>query len=97
MPDRTIPIAKRSRAGNDSYTIALRALGWILADPQRSLRFLALTGLEPDDLRVRIADDDFHTAVLDYLAAHEPDLMACAEELEIAPGAIQAAARESRA
>jgi hypothetical protein len=77
--------------------IALRALGWILADPQRSSRFLALTGLEPDDLRVRIAEKEFHMAVLDYLAGHEADLISCAEELEIAPETIQAAAREFRA
>ena len=94
MPDATTTTAKRSPGGNQSSTIALRALGWILDDPQRVSRFLALTGLEPDDLRTRIAEKEIHAAVFDYLAGHEADLIACADALEMRPSAIQAAARE---
>jgi hypothetical protein len=97
MPDETITTAKRSTVshdGNDAPTIALRALGWILGDAPRASRFLAITGLEPDNLRERISDPALHTAVVAFLAGHEADLVECARDLEIPPEAIQRAARE---
>ncbi|PZU12006.1 MAG: DUF3572 domain-containing protein [Sphingomonas sp.] len=82
---------------NDAPTVALRALAWILGDVQRSSRFLALTGLAPDDLRDRIADPELHAAVVAFLAGQESDLIACAGDIGLAPEAIQAAARDLRA
>lgn len=100
MPDETITTAKRSTVsheGNDAPTIALRALVWVLADTLRSSRFLALTGLEPDDLRARISDPDLYAAVISFLSGHEPDLIACAEDIGVSPEAIRAAAQALRA
>ncbi len=97
MPDEPITTAKRSivsHDGNDAPTLALRALGWILGDGPRAARFLAITGLEPDDLRERITDPALHAAVVAFLAGHEADLIDCAHDLEIRPEAIQRAARE---
>ena len=68
--------------------MALRALGWILSDDARASRFLALTGLTPDSLRAGIESGEVQRAVLDFLAAHEPDLLAAAEALDLAPGAL---------
>jgi hypothetical protein len=68
--------------------VALRALGWILSDDVRAERFLALTGLTPDSLRDGIESGEVQRAVLDFLAAHEPDLLAAAEALDLAPGAL---------
>jgi hypothetical protein len=65
--------------------VALQALGWILSDDDRAGRFLALTGLTPDSLRDGIETGEVQRAVLDFLAAHEPDLIAAAEALGIAP------------
>ena len=53
---------------NDGETLALGALGWVLADAARAERLLALTGLTPEGLRARVQDRAF-------LAAHIPDLM----------------------
>lgn len=100
MPDETITTAKRSTVSHeetDAPTVALQALSWILDDGGRASRFLALTGLEPDDLRARISDPALHAAVVAYLAGHESDLIACAKDLAIAPEAIQAAARDLQA
>ena len=63
----------------------MRALGWILSDDARAERFLALTGLTPDSLRDGIESGEVQRAVLDFLAAHEPDLIAAAEALDLAP------------
>ncbi len=68
----------------------------MLSDDRRARRFLDLTGLTPEVLRARIAHREIQLAVLDFLCAHEPDLVAAAESLEIEPAAI-AAARESLA
>ena len=70
---------------NDAEAIALRALGWTLSDDARASRLLALTGLTPETLRAAIGEPDLLAAVLRFLEAHEPDLVACAEALETSP------------
>ncbi len=76
--------------------MSLAALAWILSDGVRAGRFMAVTGLDPDGLRASIGESATHLAVLEFLCAHEPDLMAAAEALGIEPAQL-AAARESLA
>jgi hypothetical protein len=73
----------RSDQTNEGETLALGALGWVLADDARAERLLALTGLTPEDVRARLRDRDFLAAVLLFLENHEPDLIACAAALEV--------------
>jgi Protein of unknown function (DUF3572) len=68
--------------------VALSALGWILSEDARVGRFLALTGLEPDDLRTRLADPALLDATFAFLESHQPDLIACAAALHIKPDAL---------
>ena len=49
---------------NGADTLALNALVWVLAEPDRADRFLALTGLEGDDIRGRITDPALLDGVL---------------------------------
>ena len=63
----------------------------------RAERLLALTGLDADDLRARAGDPALLAAVLGFLASHEPDLLACADALDIAPEALVAAQQELEA
>nr|WP_235538742.1 DUF3572 family protein [Sphingomonas sp. Root710] len=65
---------------------ALNALVWTLEDPARAKRLLDLTGLTPDALRAGAGDAHVLGALLDFLAAHEPDLIACAEAIGVSPG-----------
>ena len=76
---------------NDGETLALGALGWVLADEARAERLLALTGLTPEGLRARVRDRDFLAAVLLFLENHEPDLVACAGALAVTPQALVSA------
>ena len=71
--------------------MALGALGWILGDSGRADRLLALTGLTPDALRGGLDDPAVLGAVLEFLASHEPDLLAAAEALGVEPAALMAA------
>jgi len=76
---------------NDEEALALGALGWTLSDDKRAGRLVALTGLTPAGMRERLGDRDFLAAVLRFLEAHEPDLIACAGELGIGPARLVAA------
>lgn len=49
---------------------------------------LALTGLTGEDLRARASDPAVLAAVLGFLEAYEPDLVACAEALEVPPAQL---------
>jgi hypothetical protein len=66
----------------------------VLGDERRARRFLDLTGLTPEQLRERIETRELQLSVLEFLSAHEPDLLAAAEALGVEPGAIGAARAE---
>lgn len=75
----------------DPDALALSALGWVLADDLRATRFLSLTGLTPDALRAGLTEPAVLSAVLDFLGAHEPDLIAAADALGVPPKTLVAA------
>ena len=78
---------------NQAETLALAALGWTLGEPARADRLLALTGLNADGLRARLDDPSLLAAMLRFLEAHEPDLVAAAEALGVAPAELVEARR----
>lgn len=80
--------------GLDADIIALQALGWVLQDQDRAERLLALTGLDPRELRSGLEDPAMLASLLGFLANHEPDLVACAEDLGIPPSRLAAAAHQ---
>jgi hypothetical protein len=87
----TLTILNRSEDSvKDAGSVALAALAWVLSDTPRAERFLALTGLTPANLRATIGEPATHRAVLDFLCAHEPDLVAAAESLGVEPAALAA-------
>lgn len=81
----------------DPATLALGALGWILSESDRASRMLALTGLTPDILRHDIAEKSTLAAILSFLEAHEPDLVAAAENVGCTPQALVRARMELEA
>ena len=81
----------------DPETVALSALGWTLSDEARAQRLLALTGLDPVALRERLGEPGLLASVLAFLEAHEPDLIAAAQALSVAPAELVAARRRLEA
>jgi len=75
----------------NAEALALGALVWTLGDSARASRLLDLTGLDPSDLRARAGDPSLLAATLGFLEAYEPDLIACAEALEVKPSELVAA------
>ena len=72
-------------------TLALQIVGWIVADQERANRMLALTGLDASSLRAGLSERGTLTALMDFTINHEPDLLACAEEIGVSPARIVAA------
>ena len=66
----------------------------MLEDQERAERLLTLTGLTPDILREGLMSAQVQSAVLEFLANHEPDLLGAAEALAVAPDKLIAAHRE---
>ncbi len=77
--------------------LALEALGWILADGDRAARMLNLTGLTPDILRNVVTETGTQAAILAFLEAHEPDLVAAADHIGVRPEALVRARQELEA
>ena len=92
------PDSKQDSPADDSDpgTLALLALAWTLGDERRADRLLALTGLDADALRAGVDNPAVLGAVLDFLADHEPDLIACAEAIHTTPEALIAAKHRLR-
>jgi len=77
----------------DGEELGVAALGFLAAEPDRLSRFLALSGLGPQNLRAAAADPGFLAAVLDYLLAEEPLLIGFAAARGIEPERVVLARR----
>lgn len=89
---KTLTILREPSSPADPQALALGALGWLLQSESRAERLLALTGLTPDALRTGLGNPAVLGAVLDFLAAHEPDLVGAAEALGVDPAVLAGAA-----
>jgi hypothetical protein len=74
-------------------TLALNALAWVIGEPEMGSRFLAISGLDPADLRAAVESRALLAGVLAFLLAHEPSLIACAQALGVPPDRISQAHR----
>lgn len=88
---KALTILRQASSPTDPLALALGALGWLLESEHRADRFLALTGLTPDTLRDGLGDPAVLGAVFDFLCGHEPDLIAAADALGVAPDVLAAA------
>ena len=79
---------------NDPVALALAALAATLGCERRAQRFIDLTGIGTDELRRRAAEPQLLAALLRFLEAHEPDLLAVAEALGLKPEDLVQARRQ---
>jgi hypothetical protein len=80
-----------STGGEGAESLAIDALGFLAAEPERLSRFLDLSGLGPHNLRQAATSPGFLAAVLDHLAADERLLLAFAAAQGIEPGVVAGA------
>jgi hypothetical protein len=81
-------------APTDARALGLFALATAVSDERRARRFLDLTGIGTDELRARAADPALLAALIRFLEAHEPDLVAVAEAMEVKPEMLVKARQE---
>lgn len=89
-----MPIRETGRKTANAETVAIQALGWIAADEDRLARFMALSGLSVDELRVRAAEAEFLGGVLDFVLENEALLVEFAGEAGLKPEAVLRLRRE---
>ena len=78
---------KNEEAGD----LALKLLGYLASDPDLIGRFMALTGLAPQDLRQSLADPAFQAGVLDFALQDESLLLTFASNAGIKPETVMRA------
>jgi Protein of unknown function (DUF3572) len=71
--------------------LAITALGFIAAEPERLGRFLAMTGIGPESIREAAREPRFLAGVLDHIAGDERLLLAFAAENEVDPNHVMVA------
>jgi hypothetical protein len=72
-------------------SLAVEALGFIVAEPERLEKFVSLHGLTPANLRDAAAEPGFFAAVLDHLASDEALLLSFAANAGHPPEAVLSA------
>ncbi|QCI68199.1 DUF3572 domain-containing protein [Phreatobacter stygius] len=72
--------------------LAVRALGFLAAEPERLDRFLALAGIDIAAIRDAAGQPGFLAAIMDYLMTDEPLLLAFAANEDLKPEAVVRAA-----
>jgi len=77
----------------EAEALAIRALGFVAADPELLPRFLAITGIEAQSIRRAASEPGFLAGVLQFILAHEPTLLRFAEETGTPPAAVGEALR----
>jgi Protein of unknown function (DUF3572) len=76
---------------DEADQIAVGALGFLASDPDRLGRFLAMTGLGPENLRAAASEPGFLGQVLGHLAQDESLLLAFAANAGESPDRVAAA------
>jgi hypothetical protein len=80
--------APSSRTREAAETLAIQALAFIAAEPERLEGFLGATGLTVERLRESATAPDFLAGVLEHMLADESLLLAFAESAAIDPAAV---------
>tara|TARA_R110002020_G_scaffold77411_1_gene195417 strand:+ start:532 stop:864 length:333 start_codon:yes stop_codon:yes gene_type:complete len=70
---------------------AIEGLTFIAADPVLWPRFLALTGIDPSQLRDAARAAGFLPGVLDFILAHQPTLESFCDAQQISPQSVSTA------
>jgi Protein of unknown function (DUF3572) len=75
----------------DPQLTAISVLTWLANEPELFSRFLALTGVEPAQVRHAVSDPGFISGMMDFIMQHEPTAMAFCQATGTAPDALNAA------
>lgn len=72
----------------DPQETAVTILAWLANEPDMLSRFLALSGVQADQIRTAATDPGFLAGLLDFMMAHEPSLMSFCEATGTKPETV---------
>jgi len=75
----------------EAESVALSAFSFITSDDGRMARFLSISGLRADTIRIAAESAGFFAGILDYIASDEALLIAFAEQTNIKPERVMQA------
>ncbi|MEK1892033.1 MAG: DUF3572 domain-containing protein [Rhizobium sp.] len=75
----------------DPQQTAIAVLAWLANEPDLFGRFLALTGVEPAQVRGALDEPGFLSGMMDFIMQHEPTAMAFCQATNTAPDVLNAA------
>lgn len=75
----------------DAESVAIQVLNFLVADVDRIIQFLNVTGLQPETIRASARSSHFLLGVLEYVAKDDELLKAIDQELKLRPAAVLAA------
>lgn len=78
----------RNMSAEQAQSVAIDAISFLAGDPPLLGRFLAMSGIEPDQIREAAEAPGFYAGVLQFIAAHEPTLLAFAGAADVAPETV---------
>ena len=83
-------MTKRPLSGHHeaAESLAIQALSFIAGEPERLGRFLAISGIGPEQIRAAAKEPLFLAGVLDHIASDERLLVSFATEIGIDPATI---------
>lgn len=90
MKNRTQgPSEKGSSARRDAAeAVAIEALGFLAAEPERLGRFLAITGIDPEAIRAAAAEPNFLAGVIEHVIGDERLLLEFAAHSQTNPAEV---------
>ena len=82
-------VSKPGLAGSEHIDdLGIKLLAFIVADVDRIIQFLNVTGLQPETIRASAQSTLFLQGILEYVSKDDELLRAIHQELNIAPAAI---------
>jgi hypothetical protein len=84
--------ADRNSARRAAEALAIQALQFLAADPERLGHFLALSGIGPEAIRAAAREPNFLAGVLEHILSDERLLLDFAKQAEIEPPTVMRAA-----
>jgi hypothetical protein len=86
---KRMAMSKRDRADRETAeSLAIQALTYLAGEPDRLGRFLALSGLGPEQVRLAAIEPGFLAGVLEYLSSDESLLLGFADHARVDPAEI---------
>jgi len=85
MQEKTFPSKDEANQNHQGKILSDAGLSFLLNTPEELLRFMDVSGYDPDNLRQALTTPELELAILSYFAGNEPALLAMCANSGIKP------------